>query len=200
MLQYLMEFLKEYGVLALFIATAIEASALPFPGAWVVLVFGLMYPASPWQLILIAAANGVVFSIFSLIPYMIGRKLEGFTKKKFDPTKIEKTQNWFRKYGEWSIIFTRPLSVGNYMSFISGMCKVRFWRYLLFTYFGVFPWNAFLLLMGHSGSLDSIQRLLARLQHVGYMTGVILLILIGVGVVIWRMKKKQRQSEQTERG
>ncbi|SFJ10535.1 DedA family protein [Thermoflavimicrobium dichotomicum] len=196
MLQYLLDFIKEYGIIALFVATAIEASALPFPGAWVVLIFGLMYPASPWQLVLIGAANGVIFSIFSMIPYLIGKKLEKFTKKKFDPEKIEKTQQWFRKYGEWSIIFSRPLSIGNYISFISGMCNVNFWRYLLFTYMGVFPWNVILLFVGHSGNIDRIHHFLGSLQHVGIILVIVLVATVGVWVFVKRSKKRQ----QSERG
>ena len=120
MLQFALDFLEKCGVLGLFAATALEASSLPFPGALFMLIYGYIMNVSSWKLVLLSAANSVVYTIFTLVPYGIGHKLEKYSKKRFDEKKIAKAQNWFKKYGEWSIALSRPLSIGNYISYISG--------------------------------------------------------------------------------
>jgi membrane protein DedA with SNARE-associated domain len=198
MLDYIQQLINDYGLIALFVGTAIESSALPFPGAWLVLLFGLTYPATPWQLVSYAAINGVIFAIFSLIPYMLGRKIENFSRSKFDPEKIEKTQQWFQKYGEWSIILARPLSIGNYISFISGICKVNPWRYLLFTFLGVFPWNVVLLFVGYNGSIEKITSFLHSLQHIGLWIVVLLVVAVLGWFLAVRYRKRQQESSQRQ--
>jgi membrane protein DedA with SNARE-associated domain len=199
-MQYALEFLEKCGVWGLFAATAVEASSLPFPGATVVLVYGFVLKVtqnvSPWQLILISLANSLVYTVFSLIPYMIGSKLERFSKKKFDPKKIEKAQLWFQKYGEWSITLSRPTGFGNYISYISGISKIKTWRFLFFSFLGVFPWNTLLLFVGSMGDLEAIQQFLDLSQKFGiYLFITVILVVAG-----WFIIKRARQKESCEKG
>jgi membrane protein DedA with SNARE-associated domain len=189
MLQYALDFLEKCGVWGLFAATAIEASSLPFPGSLFVLVYGYLFQVSAWQLVLLGALNSVVYTLFTLIPYSVGYKLEHLSKKTFDVKKIEKAQAWFKKYGEWTIVFSRPTGFGNYVSYISGISKVKVGRFLFFTYLGVFPWNTFLLFVGNLGSLDTVQRFMDVSQRFGtfLFTAVILI------AIAWFVVKKGKQ-------
>lgn len=76
-----------------FAATAIEASSLPFPGATFVLIYGYLMDVSTWQLVAISALNSLVYVVFSLIPYYIGKYLGNLTQKKFDEKKVKKPRN-----------------------------------------------------------------------------------------------------------
>ncbi|TCS94806.1 DedA family protein [Hazenella coriacea] len=194
MLTEALDFLGSFGIWGLLLATAIEASALPFPGALFVLIYGYIFQANPWNLVLIGAANSVVYTIFSMIPYYIGSRIEQFTKKKLDEKKIEKAQKWFKKYGEWSIALSRPTSLGNYVSFISGMSQIKPWRFLFFTFIGVFPWNTLLLFVGHLGTLDSVQNFLTMSSRIGY----ILFGVIAIALVIWLIVKKSKQKQESQ--
>ncbi|SHE77283.1 membrane protein DedA, SNARE-associated domain [Seinonella peptonophila] len=191
-----LDFLELCGIYGLFIATAIEASSLPFPGALFVLVYGYLMHYEGWQLVLLGAANGIVYTVFTLIPYGIGYRLEKFSKKKFDADKIEKAQRWFRKYGEWSIALSRPLSIGNYISYMSGISKIKPWRFLLFTFLGTFPWNTLLLFLGHSGSLSSIQHVLDFMTKFGY----VIMSLVVVGLAVWYFIYRNKQKQRSEKG
>lgn len=187
MLQQALNFLRDFGIWGLFLSTAIEASSLPFPGATFVLIYGFLMKVAPWELVLISFINSIIFTIFSFIPFGIGYKVESFTKKKFDPAKIEKAQNWFRKYGEWSIALSRPLSIGNYISYLSGMSKIKPWRFALFTFIGAFPWNTLLLLIGNAGSLEMIQQFLDFMEKFGTAIAV-LVVLVLIGWWYWRKR------------
>ncbi|WP_164491758.1 DedA family protein [Staphylospora marina] len=192
MLQTALDFLKQCGVWGLFAATAIEASSLPFPGATFVLLYGYLIDVGFWGMVLIGAVNSLVYTLFSLIPYYLGSGLGKWSRKKVDPQKIEKAQAWFRKYGDWSITLSRPTGFGNYISYISGMSGIKPWRFLLFSYIGVFPWNVFLLMVGHSGNLETIHQFLDGLERIG-------LVLVAVGVLAigtWMiLRRRTRRAE-----
>lgn len=189
MLQIALDFLKACGVWGLYGATAIEASSLPFPGALFVLLYGYLLDAGPIEMVMIGFVNSVIFSIFSLIPFMIGTRLSNYSRKKFDTIKIEKAQGWFRRYGAWSIVLTRPLSIGNYVSYISGMSGISPLRFFVFTWLGAFPWNTFLLFVGNSGSLEHIEHFLATLQSFGTYTIIILVLILLAWFFIWKWRQ-----------
>lgn len=194
-LQTVFDLIKSFGMYGLFVATAIEASSVPFPGAMFVLVYGFVVDLNGWQLVLLGAVNSVVYTVFTLIPYAIGYRIESYSKKKFDKRKIEKAQVWFQKYGDWSITLSRPLSIGNYISYLSGISKVKPIRFIILTYLGVFPWNTFLLFAGSSGSLESIQQVLKIMEKFGFWFIIIVLITIGVGLFLRYNRQKQRSEK-----
>lgn len=194
MLQYAIDFLQDYGIWGLFLATAIEASSLPFPGAFFMLFFGLVVQASAWQMVLISLVNSLIFTLFSLIPYWIGTRVQNFSRKKIDPSKVEKAQEWFQKYGAWSIAISRPLSIGNYISYIAGLSNIPMRRYALFTFIGTFPWSTFLLFVGRTGSVESLKLFLAKLQQFGWYVAAIGVAAVAVwGFFVWRRAKKKKE-------
>jgi membrane protein DedA with SNARE-associated domain len=196
MLDFAFTFLERCGVWGLFGATAIEASSIPFPGALFVLLYGYIMQVSAWQLVLIGFANSFIFSAFTLIPYAIGYQLENFSSKKMDSPKVKKAQEWFRKYGEWSITLSRPLSVGNYVSYIAGLSKIRPVRFFFFTLLGSFPWNTVLLFIGRSSSIDGIQNFIKTLGTFGSFILGLCVVAAVVWYFIWRYRKKQQSEEK----
>lgn len=200
MLQVALDFLEKCGVWGLFAATAIEASSLPFPGALFVLIYGYIMDVTPYQLVIIGAANGLVHTIFGMIPYMIGTKLGDFSKKKFDAKKIEKAQRWFRKYGNWSIALSKPTGFGNYISYISGMSRIKPWRYVLFSLIGTIPWNIILLFIGFYGNLETVQRFLDLSEKFGMILFICALAIAGVIFVVRKERERQKSRMQVEEG
>lgn len=197
MLEFAFAFLERCGVWGLFGATAIEATSLPFPGALFVLLYGYIMQVSSWQLVLIGLVNSLIFSLFTLIPYAVGYQLESFSSKKMDSKKVKKAQEWFRKYGEWSITLSRPLSVGNYVSYIAGLSKIKPIRFFFFTLLGAFPWNTLLLFIGRSSSVEGIQKFLTTMGKFGTLTIVIVAIVGSVwGFIWWYRRKNQKQEEE----
>jgi membrane protein DedA with SNARE-associated domain len=194
MLQFVFDFLNQCGLWGLFASTAIEASSLPFPGAVFVLIYGFIMDVNSWQLFLIGLANSMVFTLFAMIPYAIGYRLEKFSKKKFNTEKIAKAQIWFQKYGEWGITLSRPLSIGNYVSYIAGLTRIRPWRFIFFTFLGACPWNITLLFIGHSSSLAGIQRFLKVLGNFGTIVTISIVIIGLVWFFIWRYRQKSNNS------
>jgi membrane protein DedA with SNARE-associated domain len=201
MLDFAFTFLERCGIWGLFGATAIEASSIPFPGALFVLLYGFIMQVSAWKLVLIGLVNSLIFSVFTLIPYAVGYQLESFSSKKMgDTKKIKKAQEWFRKYGEWSITLSRPLSVGNYVSYIAGLSKIRPIRFFLFTLMGSFPWNTALLFIGRSSSVEGIQKFLKTMGKFGTITASVVIFAALVWVIIWWYRKKNQNQKENKSG
>lgn len=195
MLQFALDFLEKCGVFGLFAATALEASSLPFPGALFILIYGYIMDIGPWKLVLLAAANSVIYTLFTLIPYGIGNQLEKFSKKRMNQKKFKKAQEWFKKYGEWSIALSRPLSIGNYISYLSGFSRVKPWRFIVLTYLGIFPWSTLLLFIGNKGSIDTIQHFLDMSQKAGL---IIIAFVVVIGIV-WFYIRRNQEKQRSEK-
>ncbi|MCF6136576.1 DedA family protein [Pseudalkalibacillus berkeleyi] len=188
MFEFVVEFIKEYGVWGLLISVALEASSLPFPGGLVTLTFGYFLNPSISELFSYGLLASGVYTIFSFIPYGIGFKLEHKLKEKTNTRKIEKAQNWFKKYGSWSIALTRPIGLGNYISYLAGGSRVKAWKFGLLTFVGIFPWTVTMLWLGNSGNLKAVTSFLGDIQ---------VYLLIGLAVVLigyffYRYKKTQQ--------
>lgn len=147
MVQYMLDVLADFGAVGLLIVMAIEGSSLPFPGFLLVLAYGYVLHPSTLEFIVIAVAMSLIYSLFSYIPYGIGLKIDVLIPKRFR-RKLLKARHLFRRYGQWSIALLRPFGVGNYISYVAGMSKVKPVKYGLLTFVGVLPWATVMLFLG----------------------------------------------------
>ncbi|SDR06020.1 DedA family protein [Virgibacillus salinus] len=194
MLQYITDMINELGLWGLFISLAVEASSVPFPGGLVTLTFGYILNLTFLEVLLYGFFGGAVYSLFSLIPYGVGYKLEDKLKQKMNKKKVEKAQRWFKKFGVWTIAFARPLGIGNYISYIAGISKVGVWKFQSLTLLGILPWTIGMLWLGSVGNLKSVKKFMEDFQLY------ILLLLIITGAVYWlyRRHKKRASYYQSE--
>ncbi|TMU88394.1 hypothetical protein FGG79_06010 [Bacillus sp. BHET2] len=176
MFEFVMNLIKELGMWGLFAGNAIEASSLPFPGALVTLTYGYALDPSWVKLVVLAITSSVIYTIFSYIPYGIGFKLKDKIKEKTSTKKIEKGQKWFRKCGLWSIAITRPLGIGNYISYVAGISKVNKWKFGSLTFIGIFPITLTMLIVGKNGNLKSVQSMMSEVQTYLLIGGAVLII------------------------
>ncbi|BCB03475.1 DedA family protein [Bacillus sp. KH172YL63] len=188
MLDFVMDMIKDLGIWGLFVGNAIEASSLPFPGALVTLTFGYVLDPSPMELFLLAIASSLVYTVFSYIPYGIGYKLKDKIKDKTSSKKMEKGQKWFRKCGLWSIAITRPLGIGNYISYVAGISKVNKLKFGMLTFTGIFPITFTMLIVGKNGNLKSVQSIMSQMQTYLLAGGVALII----GFVVYKYWNKSK--------
>lgn len=141
-------FLKQIGLIGLLVVMFLEGSSVPFPGVVVVLSYGYALRPSLSELVIIGIVMSIVYSLASFIPYSLAYKSEDAIRKKFGK-RLAKAQDWFMRYGLWSVSLTRPFSVGNYISYVAGMSKVPKVKYFLYTFIGILPWSIVMLFVGN---------------------------------------------------
>ncbi|MGP4080769.1 DedA family protein [Pseudalkalibacillus sp. R45] len=164
MFDFVVQLIKDFGVWGLLASLALEASSIPFPGGLVTLTFGYFLNLSLAEVFSYSMLASGVYTVFSFIPYGIGYKLEDKLKEKTNARKIERAQRWFQKCGIWSIAFTRPIGLGNYISYVAGVSKVNRWKFAILTLIGILPWTVTMLWLGSTGNLKSVTGFLDEFQ------------------------------------
>ncbi|QDP39965.1 DedA family protein [Radiobacillus deserti] len=190
MIEVILQWLKDIGLIGLFAAMFLEGSSLPFPGIAVVLAYGYILPFSYWNTALVAAAMSLMYCLASLIPYFLGGKIDGLLKK--GPQKgLQKAKNLFVRYGAWSVAISRPFGLGNYISYVAGMSKMRLTPYLLLTFVGIYPWSFVMILLGNyfNGSYEAFRTFYQSNSIYLYVTVSIAIVIIGLNMVIRKKRK-----------
>ncbi len=159
MVDIFLEWLKDIGIVGAFIVMFIEGSSVPFPGIVIVLAYGYLLPINYWNTLWIAAGMSVFYTVASLIPYILGSKVNGMIGQR-SPKGLEKAKEMFIRYGRWSVALSRPFGIGNYISYVAGMSRMRIIPYLLLTLVGIYPWSYIMLLLGNyfNGSYEAFQK------------------------------------------
>jgi membrane protein DedA with SNARE-associated domain len=201
MLEFIINAIRELGMWGLFAGNAIEASSLPFPGILVTLTYGYLLEPSWGKLISLAAISSLIYTFFSYIPYIIGFKIKHTIKEKTsskNTKKVEKARRWFRKYGVWSIALSRPLGIGNYISYASGISKVNKIKFGTLTFIGIFPVTFIMLIVGKNGHLESVQSVISSVQNYIFFSGALLLIIFILYKFLYttRIRKKEDPSSK----
>lgn len=110
--------------LTLFVSAFLAATFLPFYSE-VVLVTLLLQGESPW-LLWCAATSGNTLG--SMVSWAMGRYLLFYQDRRwfpFKPDKLVKAQRWFKKYGEWTLLFAWLPVGGDALPFLAGIMRVN---------------------------------------------------------------------------
>ncbi len=128
-----MEYFSAFGYYGLFIAAFLAATILPLSSEIVLstLLLGGYYPAT---VILTATAGNV---LGSLVNYALGYWLSlELVKKwlKMSEAEFEKAEQRYRKYGLFSLLFAWLPIIGDPLTVIAGILRVRLlWFVILVT-------------------------------------------------------------------
>jgi len=73
------------------------------------------------------------------VNWLLGRFLLRFQSRRwfpFRPDGLGRAQQWFRRYGVWSLLLAWMPLVGDALTFVAGVMRVRFPLFLLLTAIG----------------------------------------------------------------
>jgi membrane protein YqaA with SNARE-associated domain len=88
-----------------------------------------------WVWLVATAGN----SLGAAVNWILGRFLTRFETRRwfpFKPDSLHRGQAWFQKYGVWSLLFAWLPMVGDALTFIAGMMRVRFELFFILTAIG----------------------------------------------------------------
>lgn len=130
-----MEYLSELGYIGLFISAFLAATILPLSSE-VVLSALLVGGLAPINLVLIATAGNVLGSITN---YALGYWLNVAVIKKWlkiSDEEFTKAQQRFSKYGLFSLCFAWVPIIGDPLTLIAGVLRIRFHWFLILVTLG----------------------------------------------------------------
>lgn len=122
--------------LSLFFSALLAATLLPFYSE-VVLVS--LLAAHPEQCLLLWAVATLGNTVGAAVNWLLGRYLLHFQDRRwfpFSPDKLGPAQQWFQRYGVWSLLLAWLPVGGDALTFIAGVMRVRFMLFWTLTLIG----------------------------------------------------------------
>jgi membrane protein DedA with SNARE-associated domain len=198
LLYYIVEFVKTFGYLGIFIMTFVESTFIPLPAEITMIPAGYLISkgAMNFWLVFFFSVSGAVLG--SWLNYWIakhyGRKLIINYGKYFfmNKQKLDKIEEYFKVHGPIST-FTGRLIPGlrHYISFPAGLAKMNLKLFLYYTGLGGGLWMTCLLLIGYfiGANEDLVHEYLFYLQ-IGLLVFVVLMVVWYVFVYRRKNTKK----------
>ena len=122
--------------LSLFAISFLAATILPFSSE---LTLAGLIATSDYDnlLLLIVASFGNVLG--SVLNWALGSYSRNLTTKKWFPfkeTQIERSSKWFRKFGKWSLLFSWVPVLGDPLTLVAGILRVKFIDFIILVAIG----------------------------------------------------------------
>ncbi|WP_136604412.1 DedA family protein [Paenibacillus dokdonensis] len=193
----IMVYLTQYGYIALFVLLALGILGIPVPDETLIATFGGMIAQGHFHF---AGALTVTFlgsMTGMMISYTLGRKLgkpllDRYGKWiRMTPSRLQSTEAWFKRYGSWSIVLGYFVpGLRHLSSYMAGISKVPFGRYLLYAASGALLFCTTFLLIGHAVGYhwNEIAVMMERSTlRIGIFI-IALIVLASVGIVWWKKR------------
>jgi len=149
--------IDHFGILGIFIGMVLESACIPLPSEVIMLTGGFFVEKGMFNFWEVAFTGVIGNLVGSIIIYWIGAKgarsiLEKYGKYIFLNEKhLSQAENWFAKYGEWTVFFARNLPfIRTFISLPAGIAKMNFKKFFFFTLLGCIPWNIGLTYLGYT--------------------------------------------------
>ena len=188
---HLVEIMKRFGDLGVFIAMFLESSVVPIPSE--VIIIGAGAIGIPMSSVLIFGSLGSTLG--ACVGWSLGRygalpvilRIGKYILIK--PHHIYKAEAFARKYGTWSVLIGRLLPIVPFkvFSIAAGITNIPILPFILYTLIGVFPRILLLTLFGAA--------LVKYTKPVILVIFFALLIVIAVRLVQYLMKKNSKKKK-----
>ena len=122
--------------LSLFFISFLAATVLPFSSE--LTLAGLISTSNYDNLLLLVVASfgNVLGSVFNWSLGFYSRNLSTKQWFPFKETQIERSSKWFCKFGKWSLLFAWLPIVGDPLTFVAGLLRVRFLDFVILVAIG----------------------------------------------------------------
>lgn len=122
--------------LSLFVISFLAATILPFSSE---LTLAGLIATSNFDnlLLLIVASFGNILG--SVVNWVLGFYSRNLSTKKWFPFKdkqIENSSKWFNKFGKWSLLFAWVPIIGDPLTLVAGLLRVRFLDFIILVAIG----------------------------------------------------------------
>jgi membrane protein YqaA with SNARE-associated domain len=122
--------------LSLFAISFLAATILPFSSE---LSLASLIATSDYDNLLLLTVASFGNILGSLVNWALGSYSRNLTTKKWFPfkeTQIERSSKWFRKFGKWSLLFAWVPIVGDPLTLVAGILRVKFIDFIILVAIG----------------------------------------------------------------
>ena len=115
----------------LLIISFLAATILPFSSEVVLTTMYLSNSFETYFLLIFASIGNILGSIAN---WYFGKKITIFQNRKWfpvSPNQLDRSQKYFKKYGLWSLLLAWVPIIGDPLTLLAGVLKVRFSIFLI---------------------------------------------------------------------
>ncbi len=194
---FAVDVVREMGLIGVFLLMVGESACLPIPSEATMLFAGFNVAAGEYSLFMATFVGVAANVVGSWIAYAVGYfgrvdLIEKHGRKVFiKPHHLQWADNWFEKYGDATVFFSRMLPIiRTFISLPAGVAKMPFWRFTILTALGCIPWVFMLVFIGKQAG-DQWENWKDSLHYIDY--AVIAAVVLGA---IWLfVRYRRRRSE-----
>jgi membrane protein DedA with SNARE-associated domain len=186
-LELITQLVSASGYIGIFITMTLESMLVPIPSEAVMPFAGFLVYEGKMDIWIAVLVSSVANLLGSIIAYVIGKYLgRGFVERygkyvMLDMHHVEMVENWFRKYGSITILFSRMLPVFRTVNALpAGIGKMDFSKFCMYTFIGSVPWNLALVYAGYllKENWNILEKYTIYIDIVAVITILLLLIYI----------------------
>lgn len=191
------------GYFGVFILMAMESMIFPIPSELVMPFAGFLAGQGRFSFALVILFSSLGSLFGSLISYYIGKYGGNKIVVKYgrffflDVSDLKKTEKWFSKKGEKTILFSRFIPVVRHLiSIPAGIGKMDLKKFCVYTVIGATIWNTFLAYLGYmlGANWEKVEHYVEFVK-----IPLVILIIALAGFYIYRHvrdKKKEKEIEE----
>ncbi len=194
--------LQQYGYIGIFLFLVLGIVGLPLPDEIMMAFLGYLTSIGKLDLLLtyFSALSGSMVGI--TLSFVLGIRLGYPFLRKYGEKvfitrqRLRMTQRLFRKHGSWILMIGYFIpGVRHVTAYIAGISRTPFYRFALFAYVGAAIWCATFIGLGNLLG-ESWKYAMDLFHHYGVIALFILLplVLLVVGLVVWRRKKSNSEN------
>ena len=122
--------------LSIFAISFLAATILPFSSE---LSLATLIATSDYDNLLLLTVASFGNILGSVVNWALGSYSRNLTTKKWFPfkeTQIERSSKWFKKFGKWSLLFAWVPVVGDPLTLVAGILRVKFIDFIILVAIG----------------------------------------------------------------
>jgi membrane protein YqaA with SNARE-associated domain len=119
------------GYLGLFLSAFLAATLLPIYSEAVIIA---LTGAGGFDAVLLVAVATVGNTLGSVVNWILGKSFLHWSDRKWFPfsqRQLDRGSEWFRRYGEWSLLLAWTPVIGDPLTFVAGVLRVRLVPFLV---------------------------------------------------------------------
>jgi len=151
--------ISKTGYFGIFGLMAAESALIPIPSEVTMCLAGYLASVARFNIYLVILVGALANLFGSILAYWLGYWGEDHVIRQLikkygkyllmTEHEYERSERWFRKYGEKITFFSRILPiVRTFISLPAGVAKMNFWKFSFFTFFGSLIWSGLLAYIG----------------------------------------------------
>jgi membrane protein DedA with SNARE-associated domain len=197
------EIISFFGYFGVFVLMMFESMIVPVPSELVMPFAGFLAAEGRFSFALVVLFSSLGSIVGSLLSYFLGKYGGNRLVLKFgrylflDASDLEKTERWFAKKGDRTVLISRFIPVVRHLiSIPAGIGKMHLKKFCIYTLVGATAWNTFLAYLGYV-----LGRNWQEIRHYSEYISISVAVLLAAAFVymVYHHIKDKRKSKRAEK-